>query len=236
MRPAIEVSDLSQHYGEVCALDAVSFTVQGPGVTALLGRNGAGKSTLLHVLAGIASPHRGAVRVAGRDAATQARDLRASVGFAPEHPALDDHTTARAHLTWLSELRGCAPDAVARALTRCDLDALADARLSALSHGQRQRVGLASAILHEPPVLLLDEPTTGLDPAQLVSLRALLAALADDHTIIISTHMLHEARALATSALVLERGRLLTTLQIEPSQRAHDPLEAAFLAAIEGAP
>jgi ABC-2 type transport system ATP-binding protein len=235
MRPAIEVSDLSQHYGEVCALDAVSFAVQGPGVTALLGRNGAGKSTLLRVLAGISSPQRGAVRVAGHDAATQGRALRASVGFAPEHPALDDHTTARAHLAWLAALRGCPPDAVERALTRCDLAALADRRLTALSHGQRQRVGIACAILHEPPVLLLDEPTAGLDPAQLATLRALLTALAAAHTILISTHMLHEARALATSAFVLERGALLTTLQISPSPLAQDPLEAAFLAAIEGA-
>lgn len=233
MCSTIEVHDLTQRYGELCALDAISFALQGPGITGLLGRNGAGKSTLLRVLAGLLLPDRGTVRVAGFDAVHDARALRACVGYAPEHPALDEHSSPLAHLRWLASARGLPAAHAQRALERCDLTDLATRPIHALSHGQRQRVGLASALLHEPPVLLLDEPTTGLDPAQLAALRSTLTDLATHHTILLSTHMLHELRALAPRALLLERGALRATLPI-PADLATDPLEAAFMQAIQG--
>ena len=208
----LEVDHLARRFGRIEAVRDVHFSLARGRVLGLLGINGAGKTTTLRLLAGILAPDRGRVRVAGRDVARDTRAQRDLVAYAPEHPALYPHATTREALTLAARLRGLrgarARQAVERALSRCDLGPQAHRLIGKLSRGQQQRVGLAQALVHEPALILLDEPTAGLDPVQAAATRAWIASLRDNAAVIVSTHLLGDVRACCDEVAVLHEGAI----------------------------
>ena len=210
MTAPIEVERASKWYADTVALGDVSFRVE-PGVTGLLGHNGAGKSTLLKLLAGFARPDEGRVRVLGHDPATEV-DVFRRVGIAPDGDGLWPHMTARRAVLACARMRGV-PDAEAatdRILDQMGMAAAADRRLAGFSHGMKQRIKLAQALVHDPDLLLLDEPLNGLDPAQRREVIEIVERLGEEgRTVLVSSHQLGEVERMAPRVLVLVNGRLV---------------------------
>jgi ABC-2 type transport system ATP-binding protein len=207
--PRIEADNVSKWFGALVAVSDVSFEV-GPGVTALLGPNGAGKSTMLRMLCGLARPSRGTVRVLGRDPRGDAGVTRA-IGLVPQQETVFEQLTAHAFVSLSATLHGLTePDAAATAaLERVGLDPADTRRLGAYSKGMRQRVKVAQGLVHDPPVLVLDEPLTGLDPRQRADMVALFRGLgAEGRCVIVSSHVLEEVERLGSRILVMSQGRL----------------------------
>lgn len=207
--PVVAADRVSKWFGSVVGVSDVTFGVDA-GVTALLGPNGAGKSTLLRMLAGLARPSSGAVRIAGRDPRTDA-DVTRLVGLVPQNEGLFDDLRALEFVTVAARLQHVADpvDAARRSLALVELDADDGRRLGSYSKGMRQRVKLAQAAVHDPPVLLLDEPLTGLDPHQRQRMIALLHDLGErGRCVIVSSHVLEEVERIGSRILVIARGRL----------------------------
>jgi ABC-2 type transport system ATP-binding protein len=208
----IAVEHVTKYYGATRAVDDVSFRVARGEVAALLGPNGSGKSTLMRMLTGYFSPTAGRILVDGVDVVRQPASARRRVGYLPEQVALYPELTVRRYLAFVAEVKGVAAGvrraAVARAIDGCGLRDVADRLAGTLSKGYRQRVGLAQALIGDPEVLVLDEPTVGLDPVQTVDMRALLRELAG-RTVLLSTHILSEASALCSRVVILAQGRLV---------------------------
>jgi ABC-2 type transport system ATP-binding protein len=204
----VAVERVSRWYGNVVAVNDVSFMV-GPGVTGLLGPNGAGKTTLLHMLAGLLAPSAGAVTVAGV-AAFRHPALYRRVGLVPERETIYPYLDGREFVALSATLHGVTEtSAVERALATVDLAEAADRRIGTYSKGMRQRIKMASALVHDPPVLLLDEPFNGMDPRQRLHMFELLRAMAaEGRTILLSSHILEEVERVADSVLVMYAGRL----------------------------
>jgi ABC-2 type transport system ATP-binding protein len=208
----IEVEHLTKCYGALCAVDDVSFTVGRGEVVALLGPNGSGKSTLMRCLIGFFSPTAGRVRIGGVDVAQRPVVARRQIGYLPEHVMLYPELTVRRYLHFVAGVKGLtgAPRraAVDEVVGQCALADVVDRQTGKLSKGYRQRVGLAQALLGDPEVLVLDEPTVGLDPVQTVELRDLVRGLRG-RTVLLSTHILSEAATLCSRVAILKQGRLL---------------------------
>jgi ABC-2 type transport system ATP-binding protein len=207
--PRIVAENVSKWFGALVAVSDVSFDV-GPGVTALLGPNGAGKSTMFRMLTGLARPSKGTVRVLGRDPRTDTGVARL-IGLVPQQETVFEPLTAHEFVTLTARLHGLpAPAAAAAAaLERVDLDPSDSRRLPAYSKGMRQRVKVAQAIVHDPPVLVLDEPLTGLDPRQRMDMVALFRRLGGEgRSVIVSSHVLDEVQRLGSQILVMSQGRL----------------------------
>ncbi len=209
----IEVSHVTRRFGRLTAVDDVSFRLERGEVVGFLGPNGAGKTTLLRMLTGFLPATRGSIAVAGFDVARESLAVRARVGYLAESvPLYGEHRVVEM-LRFQARLhrlpRAGTAHAIGRALERVGLGTLARARIGTLSKGQRQRVGLALALLPDPEVLILDEPTSGLDPLQRLEVRALVRELAHEHTVLLSSHILPEVEALCPRVLVLARGRLV---------------------------
>jgi ABC-2 type transport system ATP-binding protein len=218
---------------DVVALDAASFTVAEGEVFGLLGSNGAGKTTTLRIVATLLAPDSGRAEVLGRDVVTRAAEVRALVGFSMQEVALAPYATAREHLVMMGRLHGLSRRAaIARAgelLERFDLPAAADRPVRSLSGGTRRRVDLACALLHEPRLLLLDEPTTGLDLAAKAALREqLLGVRRRGTSIVLSTHDLDEAEGLCDRVAILHRGRVLRVGTVAELKLAPHAIEASF--------
>ena len=209
----IDVRSLSRRFGPLVAVDDVSFSVEKGVVAGLLGPNGAGKTTTLRMLTGCLGTTAGTISIDGNDLAEAPDAARRALGYLPETPPLYVDMTVRGYLDHAARLRrvpgATRRAAVDRALERTDLTAVAGRLIGHLSKGFRQRVGIAQALVHEPPVLVLDEPTSGLDPAQMAQVRALIASLRGDHTILLSTHLLSEVTASCDRVLILVGGRLV---------------------------
>ncbi len=208
----IEVSGLSKKYGDKTALEDVSFSVGEGEIVGLLGLNGAGKSTTMNILAGYIGATSGAVRIAGLDILEQARAVRALVGYLPEQPPLYGEMTVTEQLRFVHRLYGRRGDCAANMERVMHMTGIFEVRgrlIRNLSKGYRQRVGIAQAILPRPKVLILDEPSVGLDPTQVVEMRALIREVAQDTTVILSSHILSEVQAVCGRVLVLNRGRLI---------------------------
>jgi ABC-2 type transport system ATP-binding protein len=207
----IEVDQLTKKYGEVEAVKGITFTAPPGQVTGFLGPNGAGKTTTMRMLTGFTPPTSGSAKVAGFDVFEQSMDVRKRVGYLPENVPLYRDMTARAYLMYVGEIRGLknrrqhAEDA----LDRVGLIDRADSRIRTLSKGMKQRVGLASALIHDPEVLILDEPTIGLDPFQVLELRTLVRELGRDHTVLFSTHILSEADQVCDNVVIINQGRIV---------------------------
>ena len=208
----ISVEHLTKYYGATRAVEDVSFHVPAGAVAALLGPNGSGKSTLMRVLTGYLSPTAGRVAVGGIDVADRPLAARRQIGYLPEQVSLYPELTVQRFLGFVAAVKGLGGAARRRAVSevidRCGLSDVARKLTGKLSKGYRQRVGLAQALVGDPPLLVLDEPTVGLDPVQTVEMRTLLRSLTG-RTVLLSTHILSEASALCSHILILHHGRLL---------------------------
>ncbi|MCP5200523.1 MAG: ABC transporter ATP-binding protein [Gammaproteobacteria bacterium] len=209
----LEARGLVRRYGRHVALAGIDLVLRRGEVLGFLGLNGAGKSTTLQILAGALAPHAGRAAIAGHDLARHPRAARAALGYLPQVPPVIDDIRVDEYLELCARLQGvdrsARPAALARARARCGLDDVGARLVRHLSQGYRQRLGLAQAIVHDPAVLLLDEPTTGLDPVQIRDVRALVADLGRDHAVIVSSHILSEVRALASRVVILHAGRIV---------------------------
>jgi ABC-2 type transport system ATP-binding protein len=209
----IEVEDLTQYYGTERALAEVSFTIEERAVVGFLGLNGAGKSTLLQIVSGLLMPSTGRVVVDGVDAVDSPDILRGIIGYLPEDPPLYDDMRVRDFLLWCGQLKGRPEKAVRERLSAvadiCGITDVIDHLIGTLSHGYRKRVGIAQAIIHEPNIVVLDEPISGLDPVQMVEMRDVLRRLREDCTVLVSSHILAEISQTCDRILVLHDGRLV---------------------------
>lgn len=209
----IEVSHLSKNYGSRPAVKDLSFTVGDGQIFGLLGPNGAGKSTIMNILTGYIAPTSGEVKVEGFSLPEQAQQAKACVGYLPEQPPLYPEMTVQEYLDFASELKGVRraerKEQVRRAARRTGLEEVLPRLIRSLSKGYRQRVGIAQALLGAPQLIILDEPTVGLDPAQVIEIRKLIRELGKAHTVILSSHILSEVQAVCSQVLILAKGRLV---------------------------
>ena len=207
------LSHLTKTYGAVTAVDDLSFDVREGEVVGLLGPNGAGKTTTMRMVTGFVPPSAGRVRIGGDDLVDHPIRAKRKIGYLPEQPPLHPEMTVRRYLAFVAALKDVPAArthaAVALALERARISDVADRRIGVLSKGYRQRVGLAQAIVHEPPVLVLDEPTSSLDPQQRSDVRQLILDLKGRHTIILSTHILPEVSDVADRVVIISRGRMM---------------------------
>ncbi|AZB71778.1 ABC transporter ATP-binding protein [Synechococcus elongatus] len=212
----IEVEQLTQQYGARTAIQDLTFRVEAGEILGFLGPNGAGKTTTLRILAAAQPASRGTARIAGWDVHQQAQAVRKQIGYLPEIPPLYPEMTVQAYLSFVARLKGVVagdrPQRLITTLQRCGLSDRARTPIRKLSKGYRQRVGLAQAIVHDPPVILLDEPTVGLDPRQLQEVRSLIRSLAGEKTVIFSSHILSEVSQVSDRVVILDQGRLVTTM------------------------
>jgi len=233
--PAIEVTSLHKTFGAFLAVRDISFQVRNGEVLGFLGPNGAGKSTTMKIITGFLAPTRGQVRVAGFDVGHQAIDAKRRIGYLPEGaPAYADMTTG-AFLRFIAAIRGfCGREKqqrVATAIDKANLAGVVHQPIETLSKGFKRRVGLAQAILHDPPILVMDEPTDGLDPNQKHEVRELIREMATDKAILISTHLLEEVDAICDRAIIIARGRLLfdgTPAQLAAMSTLHNAVSIVF--------
>ena len=210
----IEVEHLTKRYGAHTAVDDISFTVEDGCIYGLLGPNGAGKSTTMNILTGYLSATAGTVKVAGHDIAEEPLEAKKAIGYLPEQPPLYPEMTVREYLLFVAELKGVKhkKDRAAMAETamgRTGLQPVQNRLIRNLSKGYRQRVGIAAALLGEPKVIILDEPTVGLDPAQVIEIRGLIHDLGRTHTVILSSHILSEVQTVCDRVLIISAGKLV---------------------------
>ncbi len=207
----IQVQGLTKTYGDVLALDNVSFQVERGEIVGFLGPNGAGKTTTMRILTGYMPPSSGQVSIAGYDVFTDSLEVRRRIGYLPETVPLYTEMSVYGYLDFCAAVRGVRErdDAIVRVLEACDIADVEDVLIGKLSKGYRQRVGLAQALIHDPEVLVLDEPTIGLDPRQILGVRELIQSLAGERTVILSTHILPEVSQLCQRVLIINEGRIV---------------------------
>jgi len=209
----IDVQHITKRYGERTAIERVTFSVNKGEVLAFLGPNGAGKTTTMRILTCFMPATEGTATVAGFDCFEQPQEVKARIGYLPETPPVYQELTVSEYLTFVGRLKGMKGAALRQRLPlvidQVSLGEVRDRLIANLSRGYRQRVGLAQALLHDPPVLILDEPTVGLDPKQIIEIRELIKSLAGSHTVILSTHILPEATAVCQRVVIINEGRIV---------------------------
>ena len=215
----IRVDKVSKRYGSTLAVDSVSFEI-GPGeIVGFLGPNGAGKSTLLKMMSTWLPPTSGSISIAGYDVVKESLDVRRSLGYLPEHNALYEGMRVDRYLDFMGKARGLRgallKERVEWAVDKCSLQDVIGKRVSQCSKGFRQRIGVGSALLHNPPVILLDEPTHGLDPLQVVAFREFLQSLSEGRAILFSSHILAEVVAISQRLLIINGGKLLADSSLD---------------------
>lgn len=207
----IEVQGLTKRYGSFLALDNISFKAKKGEIVGFLGPNGAGKTTTMRILTGYMPPTAGTAKIAGFDVVADSLEARRNIGYLPETVPLYPDMTVQGYVEFMAELRGVKhkKQAALQALEQVDLADRAHSLVRSISKGMRQRLGLAQAIVHKPPVLILDEPTVGLDPQQVRDVRELVRTLGERHTIIFSTHILSEAEQICDRVLIINQGKII---------------------------
>lgn len=229
----IEVSHLTRRYGDLTAVDDVSFVIARGEVVGLLGHNGAGKTTIMKMMTGFLEPSGGTIRIDGLEIGRDTPAIQTRLGYLPENCPVWPDMTVIDYLDYQAALHGVSkerrPHAIAQAIRRTALSEKAARPIHTLSRGYRQRVGVAQAILHEPDIIILDEPTNGLDPTQIRHMRELVRELATKATVIVSTHILQEVQAICERVLILRAGRLVIDSRLEDLQRGQ-----ALLVTVDG--
>lgn len=234
----IEVVDLTKRYGAVPAVDGVSFEVNPGEIVGFLGPNGAGKTTTMRILTGFSPASSGRVAVAGYDVHSHPLEVKRRVGYLPENVPLYSEMVVRGYLRYVAEVKGVPRRArqteVDRVVERCGLADMTHRVIRHLSKGYRQRVGLAQALLNNPPVIILDEPTVGLDPKQIVGIRQMIKDLAQDHTVLLSTHILPEVAMVCQRVVIIHRGKVVRQERMSDLADGADgaSLEKIFIEAI----
>ncbi len=235
----IEAVGLSKYFGDFAAVNDVSFTIPQGQVVAFLGPNGAGKSTTMRLLTGYIAPSSGTARIAGHDMSTDRIKGAGRLGYLPENGPLYDDMTPRSLLKFFADARGLSPanraNRIDAVIELCALQAVLGKAIGKLSRGYRQRVGMAQVLLHEPDVLILDEPTAGLDPNQIREVRETIRKLGRDKTILLSTHILQEVEAMADRLLFIDEGKLVydgTVAQLNEQGKSLDERFAELTASV----
>ena len=217
--PLVQVEHLDRRFGQTRAVTDVSFELSQGDVLGFLGPNGAGKSTTMRILTGNLAPSAGRIRISGIDLLDCPREAKARIGYLPEYPPVYAELTVDEFLRYLARLNGIsrakAPGAVRAAKERCGLEAVGGRLIGNLSRGFQQRVGIAQAIIHMPDVVILDEPTIGLDPNQVREIRELIRELGTEHGVILSTHILPEVQAVCNRVQIISEGRLVLSESLE---------------------
>ena len=212
---SIEVQHLSKVYGSIIAIEDVDFSVKSGEIIGFLGPNGAGKTTTMRILAGYLPATAGTAKIAGYDVHQQLMEVRRRIGYLPENPPLYPEMTVEGFLHFVAKIKGVTSrdrkDKVNSVIERCQLADKSKIAIHKLSKGYHQRVGIAQAIVHEPSVIILDEPTVGLDPRQIIEVRNLIKSLAGEHTIILSTHILPEVSMTCDRIIIINRGKIIIT-------------------------
>jgi len=216
---SIKVNQLTKIFGEQKALDAISFEAKEGEILGFLGPNGAGKSTTMKIATTYLPPTTGQVEVCGLDVEEHPYQVRASIGYLPEHNPLYLEMYVREYLSFIGEVHGLGgkklKSRIEEVIKLCGLQKEHNKKIEALSKGYRQRVGLAQALIHDPKVLILDEPTTGLDPNQIIEIRNLIKSISKDKTVIFSTHIMQEVQAMCDRVVVINNGRVVANDRIE---------------------
>ncbi len=231
---SIEVSQLTKVYGRQKAVNSISFKVNPGEILGFLGPNGAGKSTTMKIATGFIPPTSGVVKVAGFDVVNDSKRVRENIGYLPEHNPLYLDMYVHEYLGFIASVHGLKGSRkkarVAEMVNLCGLEAEQNKKIGALSKGYRQRVGLAQALIHDPQVLILDEPTTGLDPNQLAEIRNLIKEISTDKTVILSTHIMQEVQALCNRVVIINRGEIVAddTVDSLKGNNARQALKVEF--------
>jgi len=232
---AISLESVSKRYGPRTIIHDVSFSVEKGEIVGFLGPNGAGKTTTMRMIAGFTAATSGTVRVAGFDMATENEEAARRIGYLPEHPPLYDTLDVSDYLKFVAKVKGVARNAVRadldRVISACRLEAVVSSEIYKLSKGYRQRVGLAQALLGKPEVLLLDEPTAGLDPGQIQETREVIRAFGAEHAVLLSTHILPEVTLICRRVAIINQGRLLAIDSPAGLQRASEQTNRVTLMA-----
>ena len=242
MKPMIEIDGLAKHFGPLVAVDNVSFAVAQGEVLGFLGPNGAGKSTTMKMATGFIPPDRGTARICGFDILEAPIDAKANLGYLPEGAPAYGDMTPRTFLSFCAEARGYTgferDRRVEFAAERVEIGDVLDQQIETLSKGFKRRVGIAQAILHDPPVLIMDEPTDGLDPNQKHEVRTLIRAMAEKKAIVISTHILEEVEQVCSRAIVIAAGRIVadgTPAELAQRSRYHNAVTISIFDGPEAA-
>lgn len=225
---SIRVDKVSKVYGAQKALNGISFEVPSGQIAGFLGPNGAGKSTMMKILTAFLPPTSGSVEVAGHRVSEDPIAVKRVVGYLPEHNPLYLEMYVREFLAFMAKIHGKDKRRIEEVIEQTGLAAEAHKKIGALSKGYRQRVGLAHALLHEPQVLILDEPTTGLDPNQIVEIRSLIRSIGTDRTVLFSTHIMQEVEQLCDRVIVLNKGTIVADEGIAQLKKRGASLEAVF--------
>lgn len=233
---SIEVKDISKSYGAQKALNNVSFSVKKGEIVGFLGPNGAGKSTLMKILTTFLIADEGTASVNGHDVTTEEKAVQKSVGYLPEHNPLYLDLYVREYLAFNADVYNVAKSRIEEVIQLTGLTPEAHKKIGSLSKGYRQRVGLATALLHDPEVLILDEPTTGLDPNQLVEIRDLIKNIGKDKTVFLSTHIMQEVEAICDRVIIINKGEIVTDKKLNNLvQDSQQVIEVEFDTAVEEA-
>ncbi|MBM3945974.1 MAG: ATP-binding cassette domain-containing protein [SAR202 cluster bacterium] len=229
----IEAHDLTKYYGDFVGVEKVNFTVRKGEVVGLLGPNGSGKTTTMRMLTGFMPPTSGTCRIAGHDVLADSLEARRAIGYLPETVPLYTDMTVEDYLDFMGTIRGLSKQYLTRRIGQvvdlCRLGTYRRSHIAKLSKGYRQRVGIAQAILHEPQVLIMDEPTVGIDPIQVVETRQLIKSLGEEHTILLSTHILPEVSMICRRVLIIHEGAMVaedTPANLAQRLRVTDRIEA----------
>ncbi|MCP4333467.1 MAG: ATP-binding cassette domain-containing protein [Gammaproteobacteria bacterium] len=222
----VQVENLSRYYQNHRAINHLSFTLNAGEVLGFLGPNGAGKSTTMQVISGNLAPSEGEVSIAGHDIIEEPREAKRQIGYLPEHPPLYRDASVDEYLRYCARLhrieRQQVPSAVDRVKAQCGLEENGRRLIGNLSKGYQQRVGIAQAIIHNPPVVILDEPTVGLDPIQIREIRELIRSLGSEHSVILSTHILSEVQTTCDRVQIIRAGELIYNASTESLNQGHE--------------
>lgn len=229
---SIQVTNLTKIYGAQRAIDSISFNLKPGEIVGFLGPNGAGKSTTMKILTGYLKPTSGDAKVSGFDVLTQPMPARKAIGYLPEHNPLYLDMYVKEFLQFSGKLYGIGGAAlkarIGEIIAMCGLQAEQHKKIGQLSKGYRQRVGLAQSFLHDPEVLILDEPTTGLDPNQILEIRELIRTAGSNKTVLFSTHIMQEVEALCDRVIIINKGKVVSDSALDTLRQSGESLEVIF--------